>query len=353
MNILILQTHLNITCGVTTSILNLAVSFEKYPEYKFFVIVEKNNLGNIEKSHNLRKVLEIKLPRLFFFFYLFFFIKKNKIDIIHSHHRFFDIAAHFVSKLTSIKTVMTVHSKVYGLRQFSYNSQKLISVSKAISDHLINEFKVNKNKILVIPNSIDINSKKITVEREALLKELKIDENKIILGYIGRIDIKEKGIDILLEAYKQINNVNVVLLLVGSGKDENFINSFIKNYSFRVILVPQSKEIYNFYNTIDIFILPSRIEPFGIVLLEAGLMKLPVISSNIDGIPELIENNVTGLLFQSENIDDLSLKIKYLIENNEIAKKLGENLYRKVIENYTSEKNINKIEELYLSIYKS
>ncbi len=155
MNILLLQNSLNQTCGVTKSILNLVDSFKKYPKYHFFLIVNENNLRNLDSKNNLEKVIVYNSSKIMFLFYLLLFLKKNKIDVIHSHHRFFDLVAFAASKILSVKTIMTVHSKVYGLRRFSYNSEKIIAVSNAISKHLIDEFKVDKGKITVVPNSID------------------------------------------------------------------------------------------------------------------------------------------------------------------------------------------------------
>ena len=248
---------------------------------------------------------------------------------------------------------MTVHSKVYGRRRFSYNSEKIIAVSNAISEHLVNEFNIYKNKITTIPNSINYDEVKITKGREILFDELKLKVGTKIIGYIGRIDIKEKGIDVLLNAFNKVNHDSLILLLIGNGKDENFISEFVKNCKHRIIVLPETKNVFNYYNLMDIFILPSKTEPFGIVLLEAGLMKLPVIASNVDGIPEIIENNVNGLLFESENLEELAEKIEFLLDNNAIGRRLGETLYDKVIENYTTEKNIKKIEELYHKFHNS
>ncbi len=268
MNILLLQNTFNQTCGVTRSILNLVDSFNKYPKYHFFLIVEENNLVNLENRHNLEKVVVYNSSKLMFFFHLLLFIKKNKIDVIHSHHRYFDLVSFVASKIFSVKTIMTVHSKVLGLRKISYNSEKIIAVSNAILSHLVKEFKINKNKITVIPNSIDIEKVKITTGKEILLKELNIEEGKKIIGYLGRIDIKEKGIDILLKAINKVDR-DIILLLIGKGSNEEYVKNFIKNCRHRIILLKETTKVYDYYNVMNIFVLPSRIDPFPTVLMEA------------------------------------------------------------------------------------
>ena len=77
MKILILQNNLNQTCGVTKSILNLVDSFAKYPDYKFYLIVQENNVGNLELEHNLEKVIVYNSSKIMFFLFLFLFIKKK------------------------------------------------------------------------------------------------------------------------------------------------------------------------------------------------------------------------------------------------------------------------------------
>ena len=80
-------------------------------------------------------------------------------------------------------------------------------------------------------------------------------------------------------------------------------------YKLNAKVMNAHSEIFNYYQLIDVFVLPSRVDPFPLVMLEAGLMKKPFIGSKVDGIAELIENETDGLLFESGNSDDLVSKI--------------------------------------------
>lgn len=99
------------------------------------------------------------------------------------------------------------------------------------------------------------------------------------------------------------------------------------------------------------FVLPSRIESFGMVILEAGLMKKTVIASNVDGIPEIIDDGKNGLLFESGNSIDLGNKILKIIDDKKLANQLAENLNKKVLQQFTVQKIMPEYERLYLELY--
>jgi glycosyltransferase involved in cell wall biosynthesis len=108
------------------------------------------------------------------------------------------------------------------------------------------------------------------------------------------------------------------------------------------------KEMSNFYNNIDIFALtPTRRESFGIVAAEAGASYKPSVVTNISGLTEVIENNKTGLIVESKNIDALSEALIRLISNKELREKFGKNARQRVLENFTEEKMINEFENLF------
>lgn len=352
MNILHLQIELNITCGISKTIFTLidrskdnhnyfiatfgGDGFERFIDIGIQPILLKNKRENL-----------FNLPVVIYKVYKI--CKVNQIDIIHAHHRYFDLIAFIASKLIKIKTITSVQSFVKGRQKFSYKSEILVACSFAIKNHLINYFKVNENKIQVIYNFVDLSKVRISKIKMELKRELKIPEGKTIIGYVGRFNIYEKGIDVLINALNETSKIksDIFLLLVGSGKDENIIYKNLSKSNFDYKILGPQINIYDYFNIIDIFVLPSKIEPFGIVVLEAGLMKKPVIGSEIGGITEIIENNKNGLLFESGNNNELSKLILFLINNENKAKNFGENLYQKVLRDYSVEKGISNYENSY------
>ena len=352
MNILHLHPELNLTCGITKTI--YLISGKLNDEFHHHIIT----LGGdaIDKFVDSKiMVTEINLKRnsmissLKIFFKIYNYCKRNKINIIHSYHRYFDLLAFLISKLYSVKTITSVQSKVIGQKLFSYNADMLIAPSNNIMLHLEKYFNINGSKIVVISNFVDQEELKIYVGKNELKSELNIPQNSFVIGFIGRFSVKEKGIDILLGACQNLyrNHPNTYLILVGNGEDKIFVEEYLKVHSIPVKVIPPQKQIFDYYNICNLVVLPSRIEPFGIVVIEAGLMKLPVIGSNVDGIAEIIEDNVDGLLFEPDNIQDLTDKLKVLISDNNKAIFLANNLFEKVSKFYTADKIIPKYRDLY------
>jgi len=354
--ILHLYPEINITCGISKSIYSIVNNTnDTYENYVF--CLGGDGIDKYKKAKINTLVYPVNKRSLFkslkLFFKLFYFVRKKNIDIIHSHHRYFDLIAFIISILISIRTITSVRSKVHNKIHFSYKAQILIACSNAIKKHLIEYFKIDQKKIKVIYNFIDPRGVSVTIQKSDLKKELGIDDMSTIIGFVGRFSIREKGVDNLLESFKKLNisnSANTVLLLIGDGEDKKYINDFINTKNRNVLVLPPKENIFDYYNIIDIVVLPSRVEPFGNVTIEAGLMKKAFIGSNVDGIAEVIENNVNGLLVEAGKPDELAKAIEYLLDNESVAKELGENLYKKVISEFNAEKIIPQYEALYNDI---
>ena len=355
MKILHLQPELNITCGVSKMI---SILIENSPKNLDNFIITLAGDG-IERFKNMGdKLLVLNYNKKYFFYIPFIFIyildfcRKQNIDIVHSHHRLFDLIAYPISKMLKIKTITTVHSKVKGFRSISYKSDILVAVSNSIKDHLINEFSIKKNKIKVIHNFV-LEKESIPTEGENYLREnLALPPNSLNLIFIGRLD-EEKGIDILLKAFQIVQkaNKNLHLLLVGNGSKGQYAKDFINESNLRAQVIEPRYNIFEIYKIADIIVLPSRVDPFPLVMIEAGLMKKPFIGSKVDGIAELIVHGDDGLLFEKENVQDLVSSINYMIADMNRAKVFGENLYKKIVNNYLAEKGVDLYNKVYEELH--
>jgi len=353
MNVLHLQPFLDLTNGVSKAIY-LMTKYSKCDLKSSVLSFGGDAVAKYQKENIVVGFIPGK-KKIYHFLKHIFYIKtfciKNKIDIIHSHHRYFDLVSFIVSKQIKIKTITTVHSKVYGKKFTSYKADYLIAVSNSIKKHLVDYFKIKENKIYTINNFVDPKEKPDNFNSEELLKQLNIGLDDLILVFIGRFD-KEKGIDILLEVFKviQANNSNVIMLLIGNGEELATTTEFCSKFKLRVKIIPPVENIYDYYNLSDIIILPSRVDPFPFVMLEAGLMRKPLIASRVDGIAEFIEHNINGILVEPENVQSLVEGVKRLIENPSLRIKLSENLYQKVLDGFTVDKIIPQYREFYRSM---
>lgn len=282
------------------------------------------------------------------------FVMENSISLIHTHHRFPEDAVVRISQELNIKTVTSAHSFVKGFSGWGFNSEKVIAVSNSVRDYLINNHKVSADRILTLYNPVEKlhhNSSGNFINSFKYENKIR-DENKIIL-FVGRI-CRDKGLDTLTKAFEFIRarNKNAILIVVGHiEKNKKVYKSFLR--SERVIYIPPREDIQNFYEISEVVVLPSRKEPLGYTMLEAGVHKKPFIGGNTGGIAEFIEDGNNGLLADPENPEQIVEKIFYLLSNPDIGKRMGENLHEKVSRLCDYNKYFCEIEKIYNSLITS
>lgn len=355
MKILHLQTELNLACGITRTISQIIKNSSKEFEHHL-IALGGNGLSRFETINFNPKILNLNrfslIGALKIYLFLLNYCKEHSIQIIHSHHRYFDTLVWFLKPVMKIKTITSVQSKVFGKKVFSYKADKLIACSKTIKNHLLNKYKIDDNRIEVIYNAVDSASINSDTKSEELKKELNIGFDDFVIGFIGRIDFKEKGVDILLDAFnallKQYSKIH--LLLIGEGSNFNQVEIYCGLNKSKATLLSSKENIFEYYNLMNLIVLPSRVDPFPLTMIETGLMKRTLIGSNVDGIAEFIAHGVNGLLFESGNSDGLKQQIVKIIENKKFGSTIADSLYNKVITSFTVQKIVPRYEKLYKDI---
>ena len=269
-----------------------------------------------------------KLDKLISIFEITRYIKDNNITTIHCNSfnaPFLLIFRHIFCR--KLKVVQTIH----GLGQFdrtkrisllirNYIVDNYIAISRSVLDDMINH-KIPKEKIHLIYNAIDLKKFQNTEHR-------KFNKENVIIGNVARLDPSIKGQDLLIESIVKLKDKypNIKCYLAGpvdlnNKKQYEMLkkqceeNNLIDN----VVFLGTVNDIHKFLNGIDIFVLPSRIEGFGISLVEALAMQVPCITSDLNGPKEIIDMTY-GLLFECGNVHELTKKIVDMIENYDIHK---------------------------------
>jgi glycosyltransferase involved in cell wall biosynthesis len=229
------------------------------------------------------------------------------------------------------------------------NAKKTITNSSATRDSCL-EIGLNGDNIQVIPFGVDT----------SFFKPLKPPKNEdkfqvLSVGYL----IERKGFEYLIRAMKEVlvKHRNVKLKIVGSGplegKLKNLITELELENEVEIIKNVSDEELLRLYNLSDLFVLPSIIdsegntEGLGVVLLEAMACGLPVIGSDVGGIPDIIENNVTGILVPEKEVLELTNAIYILIEDEKLREKIVANVCNSVHDKFRWE----KIAAEYLKVY--
>ncbi|MEK9994544.1 MAG: glycosyltransferase family 4 protein [Hydrogenophilales bacterium] len=241
-------------------------------------------------------------------------VSREKFDVVHA----FNIPSAFAMKYVNAKKkVLSIHGvyseQVNALHSDATATMASITEVKVLewADKLTTDSKiVQKRYKEKLGFDFEFLYAPLDVSKFDILDETSKIKNQIV--YIGR-DSYEKGIDILKEIEPKING-NVIYCTDLKWKEAM---SILKKSSMLVI--------------------PSRMESIPQVIKEAFFLKIPVVATNVGGIPELIENGVSGILVEPNNPEKLLEKINELIENEELAQKLAENSYDFVMKNLTWE----------------
>lgn len=263
------------------------------------------------------------------------------INIIHSHHRYFELLADSVKRKTKVRTVFTSLSIVDKRFFVEYRSERIIAVSNCIKEMLLKKFRVNENKITVIPNFAD--SEDYTPGYKTF------PEHSICILAIGRFH-SDKNFETLIEAVSLVRGYNLKLLLIGDGPEKNKYEKLIKKLSVNAELIPPAGDLRIYFNKADICVLTSVRDPLPGFMLQSGLHGKPFIGSDTDGISEVIRDSVNGLLFEKKNSAMLAEKIEYIIKNKTSAFQYAVNLQKLVIDKFTEKTVIPEIENLYANL---
>lgn len=177
--------------------------------------------------------------------------------------------------------------------------------------------------------------------RTDIRNKLKISEDAFVYGFVGRIT-GDKGINELLLVTKNILKLykNVYVLIIGEIDKENSVNTKLYDWSkmeHHIIYCGATNEVQKYMAAMDCYVMPSYREGFGLTVVEAGAMGLPVICTNIPGPTDAIHDGVTGLIIDKKNTKALKDAILRLYLDRELAEKLGTAGYENVKNNYEQE----------------
>lgn len=215
---------------------------------------------------------------------------------------------------------------------------------------------INPLKVKVIPYGIDINKFKPMPEKKIELRmSFNLPVDNFLVGCIGRID-RQKGQDVLLDAFLNLRNIdNIKLVLAGDPSDRIFFDELQRlikanDMEERVVYLPFTDKIPELMNCLDLLVVPSHCETFGLVVIEGMACGLTVIGTDCGGIPEIIDSGKNGFIFPPRNSSDLAELITMLYKDRELMNKIGKNAREKVEQSFDRDIEINSIIKFYLEL---
>lgn len=324
--------------------------------------------------HQVRRTLNPVglLVAIFFFFRhmrrIFQIVRSRKIKLVHANSLKSTIISGLSARLANVPLVWHVRDflPVGFFRQLFTRLAYLLATKVIVNSKAVGEIfrflqKDPNEKVKIIYNCIDPDLYNPDVDGNDLRRELNIGTNIALIGFIGRVH-PEKGIEYLIRAVREVIKIvpEVRFLIVGDtalGKEE--YQKRMRDLSAelgladRILFLGYRKEVVKIMAALDILVLPSLREPFGLVSLEAMAMKKPVVATNTGGSPEVIIDGKTGLLVPPQDSCALSSAIIKLLKDKELARRMGATGRKRVMNFFSPESTISSVQEMYDKILKN
>ncbi|MGB9780048.1 glycosyltransferase family 4 protein [Caldanaerobacter sp.] len=286
-------------------------------------------------------------------------IKEFKAEIVHMH----GFKAAFVGRIAAlglpVKTVVTFHNfPQYGegkgfknrvilflLRYLNKRTDAFIAVSEALKKEVVRAEKINGDKVHVIYNCLEQSFYK---EKPFDLRgSFKLPSDAFVVGTVARL-IPSKGVQDLIDLAFLMKEENVFFFVAGEGPYRGELERKIreKGLEKKVFLLGFINDIQSFLKSLDVFILPSHKEGFGISVLEAMKEGVPVIAYSVGGVPEIVKDRVNGFLVEKEDIKGLYEALERLLKDADLRRTFSLK-GKETAEKFNCEEMVKKTKEIY------
>src|SRR5574340_3723 len=308
-----------------------------------------------EQKHGLISILW-KLARHF---------RRHRFMVVHTHKPKDNFLSGMACRLVGVPyLVRTLHGSWEPFQGFEHVKIKTYEyVDRAVNKHLVSAIiavtsKIQalltnnhpKEKFVCIHNGIDVDNLRPRRDKWRIRKDLDIGSGAVILGTVGRLT-PVKGHVYLLKAMQVLlsKNQDIRLVIVGDGPLRDQLSNLAVELKIEknVFFVGHQDEACDFIDAMDVFVLPSLHEGIPMVLLEAMALSRPVVGSRAGGIPEVIEEGVSGLLVEPGNPVALAEALEALTKDVERAEQLGKNGRVRIEQSFTSNIMAAKTADLY------
>lgn len=345
---------LNLVDSIDTMRFNVIIGMfvnEHFPENEFLDRVRKKSLTT--RIFWLKRTFDVdNIPRLVKF------IRSEDVALIHTHGYRSDILGLVAARLSGRPVVATIHGFVPNdTRVRFYERADRIALRFfdrvfPVSDQIGNYLKlcgIRDEKIQIIRNAIPVNDNAGTVTASSLHKP----EGDFLIGVVGRLS-PEKNIPGFLEVARKLSGKyeRFRFVIVGDGPERNCLEGLTMKLelSGKVQFTGFLTDMEEVYAALDMLVISSSMEGIPLTALEAMRHGIPVVSTRVGGVPEVIDHEVNGLIVDAGDMDALSRAIETLVIDNDKYMTISRNAREKIRREFNSSSWINKIQESYESV---
>lgn len=320
--------------------------------------------ANMSSKHNV-----LLIPRLAKF------MKQRGISVVHTHGPRSNFFGRIAARLAGVPVIVSTVALTIGRESYADVSKfrrstyllidKLTSVyvnrflvlSELHRDALAADYDIAPGRIRKIYNGIELAEYDANEDNgRAVRRELGIDSSSPIVGFIGRLVQKQKGLPFLLQAAAKVKAVfpNGNFLIVGDGPLKAELESLANDLNIfeNCFFTGFREDIPDILSAIDMLVMSSLYEGMPMVILEAMAASKPVIATRVGGIPELVKDGETGILVPPKDVDALADNIIALLKNKDKAQQMGLAGRKRVQESFDVKTMVKKTEAVYGELLK-
>jgi glycosyltransferase involved in cell wall biosynthesis len=279
------------------------------------------------------------------------YVRGQSFDILHTHLSRATYAGLLATRFVPAPMVSTVHvgtnEPVY--RYVARGENHVVAVSNYVKKNLISKG-VDERHVSVVHNGTDLHLPP-AADREEILRELDIPFDRKIVGLIGRV-APQKGHHLMVAALPGILKRLPEAHLVFAGRMEGPFPETLKQQlasqglTDRVTFTGNRSDIYRILDAVELTVLPSSAEAFGLAVIESYARKRPVVASNVQGLPEVIQDGETGILVPLEP-ESIAEAVAKLLKDSALRQRMAEAGHQKILRQFTMERMVENVETLY------
>lgn len=319
------------------------------------------NTYKVEMARNISFKNDIKS-----LYHIVDYIKKNKVDIIYCHSSKAGALGRISSLITHKYNVYNPHGWSFNMRvskkkqivyiliekMLSIFSDKIIMISEQEYQSAIDKHICSKNKLTLIKNGVDISKFSRSGHKENIV-DLSIPEDYKVIGMCARLEEQKAPLTFVEIAKLVTDKYNKCkFILVGDGKLKDKVKQRIKDLQLedKFILVGWTEHPEKYISIMDIGVLTSLWEGFGLSLAEYMSSSIPIVASNVDGIPYVVNNNKDGFLCNPNDIHAFSESILKLIYDNDLYNQFSKSAFEHAYSDFNISRVIKEHEKLFNTI---
>jgi len=280
-----------------------------------------------------------------------------QVNLIHVNDYWWGPLVHAAAKQSHVPVVVHVRQQIESCRVRQYGLKKpasLFAVSNNIANVLLDSG-VDSQKVHVVYSGVDLQSSVPRSDREALRNQYGLDSQQTVIGTIANI-FPRKGYEYLIDALEVLRAPfpNICCFIVGKG-DSIYLEKLQqlvrqKGLDSNVVFAGFQSNVHDYLTMFDVFVLPSVLEGFGIVLIEAMAMEKPVVATSVGGIPEVVEDGVTGILVAPRDSRQLADAVDRLLQDPQLSGQMGHAGRERAQKYFSREQAITRIQTLYQAV---